>query len=138
MQRWGLFWQILSVFKSWPQCTSDRLYTGMYYWTFSERYCKAVMLVRLYMRPIIFIDMRFIPICTVGPVFMGHARYFQWSNCTQPNQPVKKVLNEPSIERHKSLILKVLKFFEILYISCIIVILCIGMYWTLEKISFQV
>jgi hypothetical protein len=91
MQRWGIFWQLLSIFKNRPNCTSDRLYTGMYNWTFSECYFKAVMMVRLYMRPIIFIDMRFIPICTVGPVVMGHAIYFQWSNCTQPNQPVQKV-----------------------------------------------
>jgi hypothetical protein len=91
MQRWGLFWQILSIFKNRPKCTSDRFYTGMYNWTFSECYIKAVMMVRLYMRPIIFIDMRFIPICTVRPVVMGHAIYFHWSNCTQPNQPVQKV-----------------------------------------------
>jgi hypothetical protein len=48
-------------------------------------------MVRLYMRPIICIDVRFFPICTVGPLTMGNGIYFQRANCTQPNQPVQKV-----------------------------------------------
>jgi hypothetical protein len=81
----------MRILKNRPNCTSVRLYTGMYNWTYSEWYFKAVMMVRLYMRPIICIDVSLFPICTVGPVALGSGIYFQQANCTQPNQLVQKV-----------------------------------------------